>query len=145
MQERAAQQAAHKAAEGLDLPFDPAAMRGLSQEARGALLRRWGMETAQLRVGACSGAGLRSAAQLGRAAASAVAAAARVVIEKNMPPLEEHLRTIQHATAGLGKRAAPPPPRRRPVRPPRGLLGSGRSCMKPRSAAAAARTRAAAA
>ena len=98
-QEEAAQRAAQQAAEGLDLPLEPSAAKGLSglnPEEATAALRRWGQETAALRMGACTGAGLRQAAQQGRAAATAVAAAAGVVIEKNMPPLEEHLRTIQH-------------------------------------------------
>ena len=98
-QEEAAQRAAQQAAEGLDLPLEPSAAEGLSglnPEEATAALRRWGQETAALRMGACTGAGLRQAAQQGRAAATAVAAAAGVVIEKNMPPLEEHLRTIQH-------------------------------------------------
>jgi hypothetical protein len=107
-QEEAAQRAAQQAAEGLDLPLEPSAAKGLSglnPEEATAALRRWGQETAALRMGACTGAGLRQAAQQGRAAATAVAAAAGVVIEKNMPPLEEHLRTIQHDGCAAAVRA----------------------------------------
>ena len=107
-QEEAAQRAAQQAAEGLDLPLEPSAAKGLSglnPEEATAALRRWGQETAALRMGACTGAALRQAAQQGRAAATAVAAAAGVVIEKNMPPLEEHLRTIQHDGCAAAVRA----------------------------------------
>ena len=107
-QEEAAQRAAQQAAEGLDLPLEPSAAKGLgglNPEEATAALRRWGQETAALRMGACTGSGLRQAAQQGRAAATAVAAAAGVVIEKNMPPLEEHLRTIQHDGCAAAVRA----------------------------------------
>ena len=93
-QEEAARKAAEEAAQTLELPVNVASNAG--EAAKQAALRGWAEKTASWRAAACSGAKLRAASTQGQAAAAAVIAATKVVIEKNMPPLEEHLRTIVH-------------------------------------------------
>ena len=61
-----------------------------------AARRVWARAAAEARAAAPSGAAYRQASQQAPAWAAAVRAAAHSVVELNMPPLTEHLRTILH-------------------------------------------------
>ena len=82
-----------------------------------AARRVWARAAAEARAAAPSGAAYRQASQQAPAWAAAVRAAAHSVVELNMPPLTEHLRTILHDNCASAVRSSrPAAPTRRPRR-----------------------------